>query len=179
MMHSTKTRGFVFGAALLAFASLLCTRPAHASADFPAALQKALEKRFPGTTFCVPLCTACHNTTAGGPENYNVFGKVLRDNGLGGDIPTLVDPVLNAVLNMNLDSDGDGKTDAQELAALSSPSLAEPRGVGEFCSDLTYGCGARIAAAPPPIDPIGLLSAGLVVLGLTVLRRQRRLRNTQ
>jgi hypothetical protein len=52
--------------------------------------------------------------------------------------------------------------------------LDAPGGPGAFCSDLTYGCGARIASAPPPIDKVGLFSAGLVGLGLIFLRRGRR-----
>ena len=172
MTHSTKIRGFIFGSALLALASLGYPRPAHASSTFPAALRDALEKRFPGTTYCVPLCTACHTVTTGGPENYNVFGKNLHEKGLLLiPNPALVDGAVNKLLDLNLDSDGDGKTDNDELKALESPSISGP---GSFCTDLAYGCGARIASAPPPVDKVGLFSAGLVVLGLTFLRRRRR-----
>jgi hypothetical protein len=38
----------------------------------------------------------------------------------------------------------------------------------------TYGCFARVAAAPPPADRLGLFSAGLVVLGLAAFRRIKR-----
>ena len=172
-MHSTKTgtRGFIVGSALLALASLGYARPAQASPTFPAELQKVLEARFPGTSYCVPLCTACHTVTTGGPGNYNSFGLALVNNGLLVPSVALVDTIVNKVLDMNLDSDGDGVTDNDELKALESPSIPGP---GSFCSDLTYGCGARIASAPPPIDKVGLFSAGLVVLGLTLLRRRRR-----
>ena len=74
------------------------------------------------------------------------------------------------------DSDSDGVSDYDELKVLDSPSAALPGGVGEFCpSDVTmYGCFARVAAAPPPVDRLGLFSAGLVVLGLAAFRRLKR-----
>jgi len=171
-MHSTKMRGFLFGSAMLALASLGYTRSASASSSFPAALKDALEKRFPGTTYCVPLCTACHTVTTGGPGNYNSFGKNLNEKGmLYIPNPVLVEGAVNKLLDLNLDSDGDGKSDNDELKALESPSISGP---GSFCTDLAYGCGARIAPAPPALDKVGLFSAGLVVLGLTLLRRRRR-----
>jgi hypothetical protein len=71
-----------------------------------------------------------------------------------------------------IDSDGDGVSDVDELNAGDSPSIAGPAGQGQFCSDLQYGCGARIAAAPP-VDRLSLLSAGLVTLGLVLSRRRR------
>lgn len=172
MKHFTKSRGFIFGSALIVLASLGYARTAEASSTFPAELQKVLEARFPGTTFCVPLCTACHTVTTGGPGNYNSFGMNLVSKGMVlTPVVATLGPGVNKLLDMKLDSDGDGITDNDELKALESPSIAGP---GSFCTDLTYGCGARIASAPPPIDKVGLFSAGLVVLGLTLLRRRRR-----
>jgi hypothetical protein len=167
MINFTRVRGFVFGSALLSVVSLSYTRPVQASSTFPPELQKALEKRFSGTAFCVPVCTACHTIMTGGATNLNPFGKNMLLNGLFS--PETVDPALNKLLDAKLDSDGDGKTDNDELKMLDAPG-----GPGAFCSDLTYGCGARIASAPPPIDKVGLFSAGLVGLGLIFLRRGRR-----
>ena len=63
-------------------------------------------------------------------------------------------------------------TDADELAAGQSPAfVGAPLCPGD---SPTYGCGARIASAPPPLDEVGLFSAGLVMLGLTWLRRRPR-----
>ena len=76
MTHSTKIRGFIFGSALFALASLTYTGSAHASSTFPAALRDALQAKF-GKSYCVPLCNACHQTTLGGPANYNPFGAFL------------------------------------------------------------------------------------------------------
>jgi hypothetical protein len=152
---------------MLSLVSLGYARPVHASSTFPPELQKALEKRFAGTSYCVPVCTACHTIMTGGAENLNSFGTNMLLNGLVS--PATVDPALNKLLDKGLDSDKDGKTDNEELKNLDAPG-----GPGAFCSDLTYGCGARIASAPPPLDKVGLFSAGLVVLGLTLLRRRRR-----
>ena len=188
-MHSSKTRASLLGAALfVGLATLGSARTAHASSDFPASLQKALNAHFPGQQFCVPLCTACHNTTKGGPGDVNVFGHNLEFNGfLAQGNPNADAKVAMALenyfmktpgandkqVNGKWDSDGDGVSDEDELRELSSPSLALPRGEGEFCPDIKYGCFARIAAAPPPADRLGLFSAGLAVLGLAALRRRR------
>lgn len=172
MTHSIKSRGFVFASALFALASLGHTRTAYASSNFPVALQAALQQEL-GKSFCVPLCNACHLTTAGGPGNYNPFGLNLLGNGLFNPQDTAqVQPALHALLAKNLDSDGDGKSDKDELTAGEMPGIV---GDTQICpSDaVQYGCGARIAPAPPPVDRLGLFSAGLVVIGLTLLRRRR------
>ena len=191
MKHSSKIRSSVLGAALLVgLASFGTVRTAHASSDFPAALQKALSKHFNGQTFCVPLCTACHNTTKGGPGDVNVFGHNLEFNGpliLGNNkADAKVDAAITKYfatapgvgvpqVNGKWDSDGDGVSDEDELAVYSSPSLAKPRGEQEFCSDLKFGCGANIAPTPPELDRVGLFSAvGVALAGLAVFRRRRR-----
>jgi hypothetical protein len=189
MKHPQKARGSSFGSALLlGLAVLGSAQDARASQDFPPLLQQALEKQF-NQSFCVPLCTACHLTTTGGPGNINPFGgnlEVLA--GLRKMDGTTVGPAIQkwfgtpppagAPLNAmgEVDSDGDGIGDATELKDGDSPSLPGPRGVGQFCTDLRYGCaGGRIAAAPPPVDRAALLSAGLVVVGFAAMRRRRRL----
>ena len=78
----------------------------------------------------------------------------------------------------NADSDMDGTSDVKELEIGDSPAVAGLPGTNLICPDIRYGCGARLATASPPVDRLGLFSAGLAVLGLTLLRRQHRLRNT-
>jgi hypothetical protein len=59
--------------------SLLGSTPAlHASIPYPPQLQKALEQQFPGQTFCVPQCIACHVTNEGGFNTLNVFGANMQ-----------------------------------------------------------------------------------------------------
>jgi len=206
MMHESKTRvarASLAVALLVGLATLSSARSASASSSFPAALQKALTKKFPGVSFCVPTCAACHLTTAGGPGNLNIFGTNLyiqpppppnlpkgNDNA-DAKVETALDRYFAATPAASLpqaptvfpegtrpsyDSDSDGVSDYDELKNLDSPSEPLPGGVGEFCpaDAAMYGCFARVAAAPPPVDRLGLFSAGLVVLGLAAFRRRRR-----
>ncbi|HKO46908.1 MAG TPA: hypothetical protein VJV79_04255 [Polyangiaceae bacterium] len=188
MMHPSKTRASVLGAALLVgLATFGSARTAQASLPYTSSLQKALNAHFGRTDFCVPLCTACHNTTKGGPQDLNVFGRNLWINGplprgysdaqVAAAVEAYFDkspPPNMPQVNGKWDSDADGFSDEDELAGFDSPSLAGPIGEDQFCPDITYGCGARIAAAPPPVDRLGLFSAGLVVLGLAAFRRLKR-----
>jgi len=191
MKHSNKVRGLAVASAwFVGLAALGVARSAQASPTFPPLLQQALEAEF-HQSFCVPLCTACHQTTVGGPQMLNVFGTNLETYGLLFPILTSGDhtvgpaitryfatpPPAGAPLNMagEIDSDGDGVSDKDELIDGDSPSLPGARGKGQFCPDIKYGCaGGRIAAAPP-VDNVALLSAGLVVAGFAVMRRRRRL----
>ena len=157
-----------------AMSSLGFARTARASSDYPPALQAALDKAYPATKHCVPLCTACHNTTAGGPGNINVFGAQLEHFGLLPGNAALVDVAVQALVAATPppDSDGDGTSDVDELNAGDSPSIAGPAGIGQFCPDIAYGCGAHIAAAPPK-DRLSLIPAALVSLGLIAMRRRK------
>jgi len=177
MIHTKKPRiASVAAALLVGLASLSTAQPARASSSYPPEVQAALSAQF-GKAYCVPQCILCHQTNLGGLKTLNVFGNSLSlKGGLPFGSPQLV---AGAFANYkekqsNADSDGDGLSDETELEMGSSPSIALPRGEGLICPDIKYGCGARIAAAPPPVDHVGLFSAGLVALGLTVLRRRLR-----
>jgi len=173
---------------------------ARASSDFPASLQKALNKQFAGAQFCVPLCTACHKTTKGGPGDLNDFGVRLRDIGvlpLGNknadakvdaaisryfaatpeagtpQVPTLF---VDGTTRPFFDTDNDGISDYTELQNSDSPWVPLPRGEKEFCPDIEYGCFARVASAPPPVDRWGLLCAALAVFAVAARRRLERAR---
>lgn len=211
MVDRRRARISLLGAALIIGLVMPgAARTAQASQAFPSALQKALNKQFPGESFCVPLCTACHLTTKGGPGEINVFGQnleVLTVNGKqmlnlksGNDnaeqkvddaitryfaatpdpgVPQVSTKFIDGMTGPFFDSDRDGISDYTELQNFDSPSLKLPRGEKEFCSDITYGCFARVAAAPPPADRLGLFSAGLVVLGLAARRRSKRVLQQQ
>ena len=69
------------------------------------------------------------------------------------------------------DSNGNGISDYDELA-----NGMEPGTSNVLCADIKYGCGASVAKAKPPVDSVGLFSAGLAVVGLAVLRRRQRAR---
>jgi hypothetical protein len=192
MKHPQKARGSsLVSALLLGLVTVGLARTAEASPSYPGLLSTALSQTL-GQKFCVPLCTACHLTTIGGPGMMNSFGANLEKAGLlpaiikGGDatvlssVQTWLGPTPPAGAPKNalgqVDSDDDSIGDKTELLAGDSPSLPNPRGQGQFCPDIKYGCaGGRIAAAPPPVDGVGLFSAGLVVVGFAAMRRRHRL----
>lgn len=94
--------------------------------------------------------------------------------GLQQQLTETVAPAFDKLAMSDPDSDHDGIHDIEELVVGDSPSVAGDAGKSQFCPDIKYGCGARIAAAPPaPVDRLGLFSAGLAVLGLAVARRRR------
>lgn len=161
----------------MALGSLCCTRSAFASPDYPAALAAAIAERYPQAVKCVPLCNACHLTTQGGPGNIvgNKFGENLETQfGLREGNADLVKGAFDKLADADPDSDGDQIHDVEEIIAGNSPSLPYPQGQDQFCPDINYGCGARIApASPPPVASLGLFSAGLGLLGLSVARRRR------
>jgi hypothetical protein len=189
MTKPTKTPGSLFRAALLVglgLAALGVARSAQASSTYPPALADAIAgdpTHFPNAVTCVPQCTACHLTTVGGPGMMNKFGLTLEHYGLLPGNHELVAPALTQLTSANdalvaagmppIDSDEDGISDIAEIIKGDSPSLAAPDGTGQFCPDIKYGCGAHIAAAPP-VDRLGLFSAGLVVLSFAIVRRRRR-----
>jgi len=164
----------VFRVALLVgLGSLGFARSAQASSDYPPALAAAIAKQLPNAVHCVPLCTACHLTTVGGPGMLNEFGINMEN--IGGLIPgdaSLVDGAFAKLVAADPDSDGDGTHDVEEITVGDSPSIAGPAGASQFCPDIKYGCGASIAT-PPPVDNVSLIPAGLAVLGLVVARRRR------
>ncbi|MEO6600171.1 MAG: hypothetical protein ABIQ16_09890 [Polyangiaceae bacterium] len=154
---------------------------AQASTTFPPKVQEAMMKRL-NAPYCVPQCIVCHKTNDGGFNTLNAFGKNLETNaGLSPGQPNTVVPAFDKWFadQPNADSDMDGTSDLIELERGDSPAVAGVRGVSMICPDIRYGCGARIAPAPPPVDRVGLFSAGLVVLGITLLRRQRQAKNAR
>ncbi|MEO8900138.1 MAG: hypothetical protein ABI488_00975 [Polyangiaceae bacterium] len=208
MTHSTKTRIRTLGAALIVgLAAFGVSRSAKASSNYPPALAAALNAQFqtcsPDPTdptgvkmickspgICVPLCTACHNTTAGGPGDLNVWGQNLMTYGtLGQKNAANVGPAIKKYFattppadqkqtaDHQWDADGDGISDEMEILGTDSPSLPNPRGQNQFCPDIKYGCaGGRIASAPARDDKPAFFAAALVVVGLSAAMRRRRRR---
>jgi hypothetical protein len=151
---------------------------AQASSTYPAKVQETMAKRL-NAPYCVPQCILCHLTNLGGIGTLNPFGMNLKVAGLPPGNPGVVALVLDKYFTQkpDADSDMDGTSDLKELEIGDAPAVAGVRGTSQICPDITYGCGARIAPAPLPIDRVGLFAAGIVVLGLTLLRRQRGLKN--
>ncbi len=172
--------GFVWRLALPWCLVVLCSAErARASETFPPKVQEAMMKRL-NASYCVPQCILCHQTNQGGIGTLNPFGKDLKQaTTLVPGKPDSVVPAFETYFATqgSTDSDMDGTSDVKELEIGDSPAVAGALGTNLICPDLRYGCGARIASAPPPVDRLGLISAGLVVCGAALSRRQRRLRN--
>jgi hypothetical protein len=175
-------RGLGFGRPLALSACLigLCAaQRAQASETYPPKVQEAMMKRL-NASYCVPQCILCHLTNQGGIGTLNPFGKNLqRATVLLPRRPDTVAQAFETYLSTqaNADSDMDGTSDVKELEIGDSPAVAGVPGTNLICPDIRYGCGARIASAPPPVDHVGLFAAGLVVLGITLLRRKLWLKN--
>lgn len=111
-------------------------------------------------------CLICHDTAAGGEETANeVFADTLRDLGLsGGKAPRELASALED-LPADQDSDGDGVSDQEEIAACNNPSG------GELSEGPGYGCnGARFAAHAPELDGWALAAAFALCLALRLRR---------
>jgi hypothetical protein len=150
---------------------------AAASPIYPGELQDALDLG------CAPPCTVCHQTIEGGYGTIRPgsFGAAMLSQGglVAGDperlrcalsllapeceeTPACADPGRTCA---DVDSDGDGTNDVQELRDLTDPNNESG---DTFCGP-RYGCGARIAgrAGSCRDDPAAAhLVALLVALGL-------------
>jgi hypothetical protein len=147
---------------------LLIASSAHAEPEFPAAIQAAAGMP------CGPPCTLCHTSSPGTADTATKdFALTVLKNGLVFMHPESLTAVVAKLRANKTDTDGDGTTDVDELAAGSDPS--NPRPNTDICGPL-YGCaGGRIAKVPPrPADRAPWLFAS--ALALLMLSRRRRAR---
>ncbi len=133
---------------------LLLIPAASASSVYPTDLVTALELP------CAPTCIVCHDTNGGGDGTViQDFGLALMDRGLtGASASERLGTALEAMDADNVDSDGDGTTDTEELVAGHDPNP----GGGAFCSVVTpeYGCSTAGDGAPASFLAM-VLSVGL------------------
>ena len=130
----------------LSLAMALLPGAASASEVFPDAMKTALA--IPGPK---PLCMTCHDTEAGGSGTVNrPFGKRVKGYGLtGGDVQTLTG-ILGRMRDARDDSDGDGKSDIEEIMAGGDPNVNDLTGkTADDYPPPVYGC--RSSGARPGI----------------------------
>lgn len=123
---------------------------AHASATYPAALSADV-----GAPCTFTQCTVCHASNIGGAGTVvTPFGLAMMDAGLTGALQAdLIPGALDVLAADGFDSDGDGVSDVDELAAGDDPS-----GGPAFCDTATpvYGC---VNHTPGLAGALGLLLA--------------------
>lgn len=141
-------------------------RDARAVPEFPKHIAETLSLSYD------PPCSICH-------EHYNTgigsvrtpFGFAVRYHGIDPEDETSIGPVLQAMAKEKVDSDGDGVSDTDELAADTDPNT--PGAIPlEGRQELEHGCGARISTKSPEASAF-VLGLGLGALGWAVRRRRR------
>ncbi len=148
------------------FALLTSVSIALASSPYPEAL--ANDAGAP----CTPQCTVCHASNSGGSGTVvQEFGKAMMDRGLtGGSNNALLASTLDLMLSEQVDSDGDGTSDFDELTAGTDPN---PGGV-DFCGVDTispqYGCFASAQIAPAAGRWGWLAAVGMALVALRARR---------
>jgi hypothetical protein len=171
----SKTRTLLRASLLLAIAATSSIAvPARANPGFPMLLQQNVPMP------CLPPCTICHQTNAGGygtirPGSIGASWKDMF--GLdGGQLNSLV-PALMAARSSNYDSDMDGIPDVTELAMGENPSdatnampLCNASG-GSTTATPKYGC-AHVAPRGKVDDVAAVASAIVALLGVAALRRR-------
>jgi hypothetical protein len=165
-----QVHGHSAGAARLAVTfGLLCAlapvSSARATRGLPGQIRSSLALGY------MPQCSLCHE--AGKTGNGTVFtpfalsarARGLTASGGGGSSGSHTSPVSIALTQMatdQVDSDGDGVTDVEELKAGTDPNV--PGAVPMALADPTYGCSTAGGVALWP---------GLLALGAGALRTRR------
>jgi MYXO-CTERM domain-containing protein len=166
-MPSTNPARTIFAGLVAAGALLLVQAPAHASEQFPAALQKAAGMP------CTPSCVVCHGKVPGDLQSFTA--RALSRDLIAAGMTPLPGGAGVPVVESNFAAyAAKAATDpnvARVVAALKDGIDPE---TGDSLCGPTYGCGAHVAKKAPPAD----LSAPLWALGAVVaggiLRRRRK-----
>ncbi len=158
------------GKSSLALAVLLLASRAHASPNYPEAVQGYL-----GKGASIPPCTLCHSSDLGGPGTVSTpFGHAVLSHGASGknDVGALR-AALAEMDSESDDSDCDGVPDLDELRSGGDPNAGPCQG------GLTAqtGCALRPAASEPAavgFVELAVLGVWAGVLRLRAKRRRRR-----
>jgi MYXO-CTERM domain-containing protein len=165
-MLSTNPAQNFFAGLFVAGALLLTQAPAHASEEFPAALQEAAGMP------CTPSCVVCHGKVPGDATSFavrklsqDVFLVPFPDPGAAGV------PVVKSNFAAYAAKAPTDPNIARVVAALKDGIDPE---TGDSLCGPAYGCGAHVARKAPPTDfSAPLWALGAVIAG-GILRRRRK-----
>lgn len=151
----------------LVVGTLLAPRVASALDTIPGEIKEVMQLA------CVPTCLLCHTDEDGGRNDLNSFGARMGAEGITNQVVGVegVFGEAGKIVVENIDVDGDGVNDREEILANQSPNTKEAVGI---CSDAIYGCGAAQMApgGTPRTSVWGLVAAlGVAALLLRQLRR--------
>lgn len=139
---------------------------ASASANYPGAVKTHL------ALTSAPPCSLCHSDGMTGIGTANTpFGKAARAGGLVASNEGSLTSALDKMKADQVDSDGDGTSDIDELIAASDPNSAGGGPVAEK-PELTYGCAATLAPGRPA--PSSGAALGLALVAALAWSRRRR-----
>ena len=161
MQNLKSFRNLFLGGATLGVVALAPSL-AHASEEFPAAIQEAAGMP------CVPQCVLCHGVTPGTANTYmnkKLGATLFNVMGVGVVLPHEADHLKAAYAAYAAKPEN-----SAAVAALKAGTDPE---TGDSLCGPTYGCGAHVAKKAPPSD----LSAPLWVafaMTLGVLFRRRK-----
>ena len=144
----------LFPAVTTAALLLLGASSAHATSNFPAAVQAKLALTY------TPQCSLCHlNGVTGRGTVTTLFGRAMLARGAAASDETALNAALDKMAADNVDSDANGETDIDALKAGHDPNGS----VGK----VLFGCNAAGSGE-------GSLAALAVAGALVLLGRRRR-----
>lgn len=140
----------------------------------------------------LPPCSLCHGSTSDagadgpsiadaaveagavdasvGPAN-TPFARSMKARGLVADSATSMVTAIAAMRRDDVDSDGDGATDLDELSWGGDPNVADlPASSPDDRAPIAYGCAMAVARRGGPLGLVAL------VVGVALVRRARRRR---